>query len=99
MDTTNPIRVRRFEVQEDVGHIWPPPRPYLLNLLVPLRWCATLFTADFNGIVVANAWTRRGAVKKVRALWFEQARIATEDEQATILALFEPSGELLEGKS
>lgn len=88
---SNPIgAVRGFQVQEDIGRIWPPPKPYLLNLLAPLRWCAALWTPDFNGVVIANAWTRNGATKKARALWYEQARREINDDHCSIFVTFVP---------
>ena len=94
--TSNPTQpIHRLEVEEDVGRIWPPPKPYLLNFWAPLRWCAFLSSSDVPGyghaFVVANAWTRSGAVKKARALWFEHIRIEV-GEPCSILCLFVPGG-------
>jgi hypothetical protein len=95
----NPLgAVRGYRVQEDVGRIWPPPRPYVLNFLAPLRWCAALYTPAFNGLVVANAWTRRAAVRKARALWFEQARLQIGDDRRSIFVTFAPCRRALEGE-
>jgi hypothetical protein len=79
-------------VEEDVGRIWPPPKPYLLHLLSPLRWCAYLESDDLpQSVVIANGWTRRRAITKARELWFEAVRFGTEDEDCGIYCTYVPA--------
>lgn len=89
--TRNAVWSRTFDVAEDVGRIWPPPRPYVLHLLSPFRFCASLFT-DYpdgsKGVVIANAWTRAGAIREARRRWFEQARLVSDDDECSIVGLF-----------
>lgn len=90
--TSNPA-IRHFAVEEDVGRVCPPPKPYLLHPLSPLRWCAYLTSDDLpHNVVIANGWTRRRAVARARTLWFEAVRFAHDDEECSIYCTFVPAG-------